>query len=146
MAPKWSERQQAILFAVVLVASIAVLYAATLAVQPADVRPAVVHSVRLEIEGPGWTIRYGAPTTSNNTAFALLIEASTRLGFVVHYRSYQIPEGVFVLAINGSSNGEGQRYWQYWVNQGYADLAADRMALQDGDTVLWRFASPQEAA
>lgn len=146
MAPRLSERQQAVLFAGILIVAIAGLYSATLAIQPAEVRTAVVRMVHLEVEGEGWTIQYGPPVTSNNTAFSLLMEASTRLDFSVRYRLYQIPEGVLVTEINGSANGQRERYWQYWVNDVYATIAADRKALQDGDFVVWRFASYQGGA
>lgn len=141
MAPRLNESQKAVLFAGILIVAIAGLYSATLAIQPAEVRTAVVRMVHLEVEGEGWTIQYGPPVTSNNTAFSLLMEASTRLGFSLRYRLYQIPEGVLVIEINGSANGEGERYWQYWVNDVYATIAADRKALQEGDLVVWRFAS-----
>ena len=144
MARKLSERQWAILLVGILVAAIAGLYATTLAIQPPEVPPAVVRSVHLVIEEPGWSIRYDPASTTNNSAFSLLIEASSRLDFPVRYLTFQIPQGVFVTEINGSANGEGDRYWQYWVNGVYADLAADRTGLHNDDVVLWRFAIPQE--
>jgi hypothetical protein len=145
MAHKASERVQAVAFVAVLVVVIAGLYAAVLRLQPASVRSAMVRDARLDIAGSGWSVRYRAVSTTNNTAFAILIEASHERGFSVTFVRYEIPAGVFVTGINGSLNGEAGRYWQYWVNGIYGRVASDHQALQDGDTVLWSYTSPQEA-
>src|SRR5207245_918238 len=135
-----SEKQQAILFAAVLLAAIAGLYATTLLLQPGPVQASEVHFARLDVEGVGWSIQYAPVTPNNNTAFALLLEASAKLAFPVAYVWYQIPQGVFVTAINGSVNGEG-RYWLYQVNGAYPNIAADHRALSDDDVVRWSFST-----
>src|SRR5213594_2764583 len=141
MALRLSERQQAILFASVLIAAIAGLYASTLLLQPVPVQASEVHLVRLDVESVGWSIQYAPLTTDNNTAFGLLLEASVKLAFPV---GYEIPQGVFVTAINGSVNGEQNRNWLYQVNDVYSNLAADHQALHDGDVVRWIFSAPQD--
>src|SRR5881409_2977759 len=142
MALRLSERQQAILFASILIAAIAGLYASTLLLQPVPVQASEVHLVRLDVESVGWSIQYAPMTTDNNTAFGLLLEASVKLAFPVGYVWYQIPQGVFVTAINGSVNGEG-RYWLYQVNGAYPNIAADHRALSNDDVVRWSFSMAQ---
>ena len=144
MALRLSERQQAVVFAAILLTAIAGLYATTQLLQPAPVQAQVVGSATLDVRGDGWSIRYAPAVTTNNTAFGILSEASARLGFPLSYAIFQIPQGVFVTAINGSVNGEGGRYWQYWVNGVYGDVAADHEALHDGDVVLWSFSASQD--
>jgi opacity protein-like surface antigen len=144
LCPRLSERVQALIFVAILVAAIAGLYAAAQVLQPAAVPIASVRSVRLDIDGSGWSIHYAPERTTNNTAFDILLEASDELGFSVHYERYEIPNGVFVLGINGSGNGDGGRYWQYWVNGIYGSVAADRQGLHDGDAVAWMYAVPRE--
>ncbi len=144
MVRRLSERQQAVLFAAVLLTAIAGLYATTQFLQPAPVHVRVVGAPTLEVRGYGWSIRYAPASTTNNTAFGILSEASARLGFPLTYATFHIPQGVFVTAINGSVNGEGGRYWQYWVNGVYGDVAADHKALQDDDVVLWSFSASQD--
>lgn len=146
MAPKLSERRQAVVFAAILIAAIAGLYATIQWTQPAPVASAEVRSVQLDIEGAGWATSYQSDVTTNNTAFGLLREASMRLGFSLHVVYYQVPRGVFVLGINGTMNGDGGRYWQYWVNGGYGPVAADHHRLHDGDSVQWRFTASQEGS
>ncbi len=138
------ERWQAVAFTVILIAAIAGLYATTLMLQPASVTPSVVHAATLDVRGASSTIRYRPLTTTNNTAFDLLREASVRLGFPIEYVPYAIPKGIFVTSINGSTNGDGGSYWQYWVNGIYGTVAADHAVLHDGDAVLWTFSVPQE--
>jgi len=38
--------------------------------------------------------------------------------------------------------GEGEYGWQYWVNGEFASIAVNLYSLEDGDTVLWRYSSP----
>ena len=128
----------------ILVAAIAALYATAQSLQPAAVSRYNVHLVRLTIEGESWSIEYRPIATANNTVFRLLREASVRLGFSLAYVPYQIPQGMFVTAINGSVNGQSGRYCEYWVSGTYGKVAADHQGLSDGDLVLWKFSIPQE--
>src|SRR5205823_12948729 len=139
-----SERVQALTFVAILIAAIAGLYATAQVLQPATVPVASVRSVRLDIDGSGWSIHYAPERTTNNTAFGILLEGSAVLAFSVQYQVYEIPKGVFVLGINGSMNGDGGRYWQYWVNGTYGTVAADHQGLGDGDVVQWTFSTPSE--
>lgn len=143
MPHKLSERTQAILFLVVLGVAIAGLYGWAQASQAPPVKAAGVTGVSLTVDGPGWAFRYGPVTTTNNTAFGILLEAARHLGFTVHWINYTLPAGVFIISINGSANGAGGDFWQYWVNGTYGDVAADRAPLSDGASVTWRFATDQ---
>lgn len=51
--------------------------------------------------------------------------------------------GVLVKAIKGYANGTGDEYWQYWVNNKYADVAADKQAVKAGDVIMWKFTKAQ---
>lgn len=144
MVLRVSERVQAIVFVAILVTAIAGLYAFAQGFQPSPVPTVKVRLVSLEVEGDGWSIHYRPPVTVNNTAFGILREASATLDFSLTYQLYEVPQGVFVTEINGSVNGEGGRYWQYWVDGAYENVAADHRALREGETVLWSFSIPQE--
>src|SRR5688572_13324595 len=144
MAFRLSERVQAVVFVAILIAAIAGLYAAAEMLQPDPVTTSLVRSVRLDVQGNGWSILYRPEATTNNTAFDLLVEASVRLGFSVDYAHYEFPKGVLVIGINESMNGNGGRYWQYWVNGVYGPVAADHRGLRDGDAVIWRYTVSQE--
>lgn len=49
--------------------------------------------------------------------------------------------GAFVNSINGRKSGDNNKYWQYWVNNKYADVAADKYVLKNGDVIMWKFTS-----
>jgi Domain of unknown function (DUF4430) len=139
-----SERVQAVVFVAIVIVAVAGLYAVVQALQPASVQALVVRHAKLEVKGDGWSIRYEPVATANNTAFGILREASATLGFSLSFVPYEIPMGVFVTGINGSMNGDGGRYWQYWVDGAYGMVAADHRALHDGDVIQWTFLIPSE--
>ena len=142
MVLRLSEHVQAVAFVAIVIVAVAGLYAVVQALQPAAVQTLVIRHARLDVKGEGWSIRYEPVATTNNTAFAILREASVALGFSLTYVPYEIPKGVFVTGINGFANGDGGRYWQYWVDGTYGTVAADHQALRDGAVVLWTFSIP----
>ena len=145
MGTRMNERSQAILFCAIVIAAIAGLYGATQLMEPASVQSGVVRFVHLRIDGPGWTIRYTSMATINNTAFSILVEAGQKLDFAVAYVPYDLPKGMFVTEINGTSNGgSGGLSWQFWVNGAYGTVASDHAALSDNDVVLWAFTGSQD--
>ncbi len=56
--------------------------------------------------------------------------------------------GKFVISINGVENNVNQNgfYWQYWVNDELAPIAADYFVLSDDDQVLWKYCPPEETS
>ncbi len=143
MRRRLSERAQAVAFVVVLAGTLTGLYAYIQVTQPPPVAASGLVRVSVWIDGGTWTIAYGPVETMNNTAFSLLMEASAKLGFPVQVVHYSIPSGVFVTSINGTTNGQGGRYWQYWVEGAYGETAADHFALKNGDALTWRFTTDQ---
>lgn len=139
MVRRLTEREQALVFGVALAVAIAALYGAIRFIEPPTVTPKGFLRVSLVVDGDGWTVEYRGVWTTNNTAFGILLEAADLLGFEVEWVPYAIPSGVFVTAINGTVNGEGSRWWQYWVNDAYGNVAADRREIFEGDVVAWRF-------
>jgi uncharacterized protein DUF4430 len=144
LLPKLSERQQALAFAALLAVALTAVYVTVQGMQaPPVLAQGEIHA-SLRIETASWTISYVNVTTTNNTVFSLLREASDRQGFPVRWVTYTIPDGVFVLEINGTANGDGGLYWQYWVDGVYGDRAADKKEVFNGDQVIWRHADPRE--
>src|SRR3972149_1952489 len=143
---RWSERRQAVLFAILLVVSIAGVYGLAQALQAPEVPRKGSLRASLVVEGDAWTVAYEDALTVNNPAVGLLLEAGDRQGFEVRWTEYTIPAGVLVTAINDTVNGEGNRWWQYWVNEAYGRRAADRQEIFEGDVVVWRFMASQEGS
>jgi len=132
-----------VIFLVVVGVAIAGLYGWIQVSQPPPVRATGVTGVSLVVNGAGWSVHYGPVTTTNNTAFGILLEAARHMGFSLQWINYTLPAGVFIISINGSANGQGGEFWQYWVDGAYGEVAADHAPLSDGATVTWAFAADQ---
>jgi hypothetical protein len=92
--------------------------------------------VRLVIDYGNSTQRI-FPDLSGSTVFDVLNE-TTNVTYTVH------AFGRFIQSINGVANnaaGNGY-YWQYWVNDQLAPVAADYYVLSSGDDVLWEYCAP----
>jgi len=133
-----SQRQQVAIFVAALGVSLALLSAYAQTLQAPPVPPGGAIAASLRVEGGSWSLSYQTNSTRNNTVFSLLVEASERMGFGVRSSRFVVPDGVFVISINGTANGEGGGYWQYWVNGLYGDRAADKREVFSGDVVLWK--------
>jgi hypothetical protein len=90
------------------------------------------------------TIDYGNSTQqmfsnlTGNTVFDIINET-------VSVRFTQFAFGKFIIAINDAendANGNGY-FWQYWVNDELAPVAADNYVLSNGDQVLWKYCAPE---
>ncbi|WKZ26143.1 MAG: DUF4430 domain-containing protein [Candidatus Paceibacterota bacterium] len=76
---------------------------------------------------------------SKNTVFDLLEICAESENFEIDYKTYE-GLGVLVNSIAGSPSTES-RFWQYWVNNEYAEVSADNFNLEDEDVVLWKLTS-----
>ncbi len=47
--------------------------------------------------------------------------------------------GTLVTQINNSKNGDGERYWQYWVNNQKPSTGAQAQKVMSGDWIEWKF-------
>lgn len=79
------------------------------------------------------------PYVTGATAFSILKNAMVPIVY-----DPSTGAGVFVRQIGEKKNGDGGRYWQYWVNGQFALVAADKYLLKRGDQVKWEFAAEQK--
>ena len=47
--------------------------------------------------------------------------------------------GILVESMRGKMNGTNDEYWQYFVNGVMPQIGADKLELNEGDSVAWRF-------
>jgi Domain of unknown function (DUF4430) len=98
-------------------------------------------NVKVRVEGKTQTI-YGAaePTIGTTGAFALdtLEAASSRGEFYYHVTQFAF--GPFVDQI-GRYKAEGSDGWAFKVNGVSPQVGADKVAVKDGDAVLWYWAT-----
>ncbi len=138
------ERVKAAVFAGLIVLSAVglILAAQTFRPQPPALTAGI--PVSMQIEGAGWVITYSSNDTRNNTVHLFLLEAARTLHFGLVWSNWSAPySAVFIEGINGSINGEGGRWWVFWVNGTYGSTAADLTVLHGGEAILWRFTTPE---
>lgn len=136
----WSEARRAVAFGIaVAVAASGLLWTASNLNRAPAASSGEPIGVQMRIDGASATIWYNA-TTRNATVFAFLLEAASIRGFEVTWSTWGPPlDAVFVESIAGDVNGEGSRYWRFWIDGVYSAVGADHAGLQDGAFVEWRF-------
>lgn len=71
-----------------------------------------------------------------------LLEKAKQRGGISSIEFIDYPgAGKFVDSINGYKSGDNGKYWQYWVNNEYAQVGVDAYFVKNGDVILWKFTS-----
>ena len=85
----------------------------------------------------------GIRLSGEKTVFDLLKKVTEENNLEFSFKEY--PDlGVFVESIdNMGSDPKSNKWWQYWVNNEYAQLEAGSFFLEDGDTVEWKYIESQ---
>ncbi len=69
------------------------------------------------------------------TAFDLLERSG------VEFEASSSEAGVFIESVGGVENGEGNRYWMYYVDGEMPSVACDKKKVEDGSVVEFKFES-----
>jgi len=78
------------------------------------------------------------------TAFDLLKKITAENNIELGYKDYGGELGVLVESINDVANNlDANEFWQYWVNDEFAQVGASSYILADGDKVEWRYAKSE---
>ena len=101
----------------------------------------LVENVSMKIVSPDWNIAYMNVNTNNATVADLLFECASHYNFEVEVEYWRGYDSYFIESINGIENGEGDKYWQFYVNGRYADVGCSKYILYNNDVVEWRFES-----
>jgi len=81
----------------------------------------------------------GISLAKDATVFALLEKVTSENSFKLSSKDYG-DLGVFVEGIGDIKNSiAGDKYWQYWVNNKYAEIGASSYQLKNGDIVEWKY-------
>lgn len=72
------------------------------------------------------------------TAFDLLKEGSERLDLALETKSYE-DMGALVEAIGDKRNGQGGKYWLYYLNNEMPMVSVDNQEIKAGDRVEFKF-------
>lgn len=87
--------------------------------------------------GPNKTEMTTLEFAQGMTVFDLLKEGAKKLGLAIKTQTYEA--GAFVQKIGDTENGKDGNYWIYYVNGQPAQAAPDKVELNAGDAVDWRF-------
>ena len=79
---------------------------------------------------------------SSHQLYCLLFECADVYDFSVGKSYFSGYDSFFIDGINGITNGDDDRYWQYYVNGEFANVGCSQYILHNGDLVEWRFEVP----
>lgn len=83
------------------------------------------------------------PVNTGDTVWSVLERLSQKqTDLAVEAEQYQ-DMGMLIKSIKGLVNGTDGQYWQYWLNNKYADVASDKQAVKAGDVIMWKFTKAQ---
>ena len=71
------------------------------------------------------------------TAFDLLKNKTEELNMVLKTKTYDI--GIMIEAIGDKENGQGGKYWLYYINGEMPMVSADKKIIKPGDKVEFKF-------
>ena len=99
----------------------------------------LIENTSMKIVSSDWNLEYMNVNTENVTVADFLFECANHNNFTVKKKYWKGYKSFLIEAINGIENGEGDRYWQYYVNGKFADVGCSNYFLHDDDVVEWRF-------
>jgi len=102
----------------------------------------VVQNVQMRIISPDWNVEYYAAITENVTVADFLFECADHYNFTVTKKYFTGYDSFLIKSINSIENGEDDRYWQYYINDEFADVGCSNYFLKNNDVVEWRFEQP----
>lgn len=100
-------------------------------------------SLRLDFGNGNIKIYDNIKLGEEKTVFDLLKKVTEENNSEFSFKEY--PDiGVFIESIdNVGKESETNKWWQYWVNNEYAQVEAGSFLLKDGDTVEWKYVESQ---
>ena len=78
-------------------------------------------------------------STPNATVYGCLLEAATLGNLNVKTTYYPSFDSILIDAIGGATGGEGNKYWQYYLNGIYGTIGIDKQVVHEGDHIEWKF-------
>ncbi len=84
------------------------------------------------------SIRVFDSVPSGETLLIALRNATTDSKLTLETKDYK-DLGTLITKIGTKTNGENDRYWQYWVNNKSAETGAGAYVIQPNDVIEWKF-------
>ena len=99
----------------------------------------VVENISMKLSAYSWNVEYLNIYTKNTTVASFLFECAEHYNFSVKKKFWGGYDSFFIEAINDIENGKDDMYWQYYVNDNFADVGCSNFYLDDNDVVEWIF-------
>lgn len=137
MTAQWRSR---LLLALVFVVGFALGATVNLPALVAPQGNPVSGTVNLMVDyGDGEVVSYSnVSVLANENVFQITEKAAKESNLNFEYQTYQ-DLGALITKIGSKKNGDGDRYWQYWVNQQKPEVGAGAYVPQSGDFIEWKF-------
>ena len=103
----------------------------------------VVENISMKLSAYAWGVEYLNIDTKNATVADFLFECAEYYNFPVKKEYWGGYNSFFIEAINDIENGKDNMYWQYYVNDKFADVGCSNYFLNDNDVVEWIFETPR---
>ena len=87
--------------------------------------------------GDGRLLTFQEGCDASTTAFDILSRVASTNSIPLETKKYEI--GTLVERIGDKKNGDGSKYWLYYVNGKAPMVAADKMEVRPGDEVKFSF-------
>ena len=78
----------------------------------------------------------------HETLFEFTKNIAKKNNIAFEYKEYA-GLGVLIEKVGTEKNGTEEKYWQYWVNNEYAQVGADVYEVQGDDIIEWKFVNLQ---
>ncbi len=112
--------------------------------QQPDVNQPINEKVSLMLDFGNGTIKTFTDLdfTENQSAFDLLKQITEKNNIGLLYKDYGGDLGIFIESI-GQVKNNNNSWWQYWVNNKYAEKGAGNYLVQPGDVIEFKFIKGQ---
>lgn len=85
------------------------------------------------------TVEYPIVTNNTKNLFTISQEIAKQQTWDIQYKDYG-EMGYLVTKINNTENGQGSKYWQYYVNGEQPQISANKYIPKAGEKIEWSYA------
>ena len=126
-----------ITIAIIVIAGFGLINAGVITTDSPELNPNQIHAIVIINYGDDNMDEYTVEATSA-TVYSLLIKTSEENNFDVVAEYYKEFGSHLIESIN-SVKGEGDMFWQYYVNEDLGMVSADSCPVQDNDIIEWKY-------
>jgi len=123
--------------AVIAIAGFGLINAGIISTDAPDLNPNQINVTLILNYGEDNIDEYTVQTTES-TVYSVLIKASEENNFYVVAEYYESFDSYLIESIN-NVKGEGDMFWQYYVNGEMGMVGANSQTVEDNDVIEWKY-------